>query len=106
MRTYVQLEYAALCVHVGVGVADATHAECVRALKEPALPRASYFSDIALSGSCRLRSTLAAASVLIAHAAVTAAKNVHPTPLCWCRLLTPDVPESLQLRTTLLTKVP
>ncbi len=50
-------------------------AECVRALKGLALPRASHSSEIALSGSRRLRSTLAAAPVLFAHAVVTEAKN-------------------------------
>ena len=47
-----------------VGVADVrTQAECVRALKGLALPRASHSGDIALSGSRRLRSSLAALSV-------------------------------------------
>ena len=48
-----------------------TQAECVRALKGLALPRASQSVEIALSGSRRLRSTLAAMSVRFAHAAVT-----------------------------------
>ena len=52
-----------------------TQAECVRALKGLALPRASHSSEIALADSRRLRSTLAAVSVLFAHAIVTVAKN-------------------------------
>jgi hypothetical protein len=46
-------------------------AECVHALKGLALPRASRSCVIALVGSCRLRTTLAAAPVLFAHAIVT-----------------------------------
>ncbi len=49
--------------------------EGVRALKGLALPRASSSSESALAGSRRLRSTLAAAPVLFAHAVVTARKN-------------------------------
>ncbi len=49
-------------------------AECVHALKGLVLPRASHSGDIALTGSRRLHSTLAAAPVLFAHAAVTVAK--------------------------------
>jgi hypothetical protein len=47
---------------------------CVHALKGLALPRKSHAGEIALSGSRRLlRSTLAAAPVLFAHAVVTEA---------------------------------
>ncbi len=49
-------------------------AECV-ALKGLALPRASHSSEIALAGSRRLRSTLAAAPVLLARAVLTVVKN-------------------------------
>ncbi len=48
-----------------------TQAECVRALKRLALPRVSHFGEIAPSGSRRLRSMLAVAPVLFAHAIVT-----------------------------------
>ena len=48
--------------------------ECVHALKGLALPRASHSSEIALVGSRRPRSTLAAAPVLFAHAAVAVAE--------------------------------
>ncbi len=41
------------------------------ALKGLALPRASHFGEIALSGSRRLRSPLAPAPVLFAHAVAT-----------------------------------
>ncbi len=47
-----------------------TKAEYVHALKGLALPRASHSGEIALSGSRRLRSMLAAAPVLFEHAAV------------------------------------
>ncbi len=40
-----------------------------------ALPRACHSSEIALAGSRRLHSTLAAAPVLFAHAVVTEIKN-------------------------------
>lgn len=50
------------------------NADCVHALKGLALPRVSHSGEIALSGSRRLRSTLAAAPVLFARAVVTAAK--------------------------------
>ena len=50
-------------------------AECVRVLKGLALPRATHSGKIALSGSRHLRSTLAAAPILFAHAALTVAKN-------------------------------
>ena len=52
-----------------------TQAECVRALKGLALPRAHHSGEIALAGSRGLHSTLAAAPVLFAHAAVTVAKQ-------------------------------
>ncbi len=48
---------------------------CVRALKGLALPRVSHSGEIALTGSRRLRFTLAAAPVLFAHAVVTVAKD-------------------------------
>ncbi len=44
-------------------------------LKGLALPRACHFGEIALAGSRRLRSTLAAAPILFAHAVVTEIKN-------------------------------
>ena len=44
---------------------------CVRALKGLALPRMSHFSEIAVAGPRRLRSTLAAALVLFADTVVT-----------------------------------
>jgi hypothetical protein len=46
----------------------------VHALKGLVLPRASHSSEIALSGSRRLRYALAAAPVLFAHAAVVSQK--------------------------------
>jgi hypothetical protein len=57
--------------------------ECARARARKGLaqPHAGHFSEIALSGSHRLRSSLAAASVLFAHAVVIAAKNRTPPPL-------------------------
>ena len=50
-------------------------AESAGARKGLALHRASHSSEIALAGSRRLRSTLAAALVLLAHDIVTVAKN-------------------------------
>ena len=47
---------------------------CMRALKGLVPPRASHSDAIALAGSRRLRSTLAAAPVLFAHAVVTEIK--------------------------------
>ena len=47
--------------------------ECVRALKGLALPRASHYSEIALAGSRRLHSMLAATPFLLAHAQHTKA---------------------------------
>ena len=52
-----------------------TQAECERALKGLALPRASHSGEIALSGLRRLRDTLATVPVLYAQAVVTVAKN-------------------------------
>ena len=52
-----------------------TQAECVHTLKGLALPRASHSSEIALVGSPRLCSTLAAEPVLFAHAVVTIVKK-------------------------------
>ena len=49
--------------------------ECVHTLKGLALPRASHSGEIALAGSRRLRSTLAAAPVHFVHAAVTVANS-------------------------------
>ena len=46
----------------------------MHALKGLALRRASHSGEIVLAGSRRLRSTLAAAPVLFAHAAVTETK--------------------------------
>ncbi len=43
--------------------------------KDLALPRTSHSGEIALPGSRRLRSTLAAAPVLFAHAIVTVVEN-------------------------------
>jgi hypothetical protein len=47
----------------------------VHMLKGLALPRACHSGEIALAGSRRLHSTLAAAPVLFAHAVVTEIKN-------------------------------
>ncbi len=69
-----------------------TQAECVRALKELALPRAttwraSHSGEIALSSSRRIRSAHAAAPVLFAHAVVTVAKScTSGTPTCLCAI--------------------
>ena len=52
-----------------------TKSKSVRTLKELALPRAFHSGEIALAGSRRLHSTLAAAPVLFAHAVVTEIKN-------------------------------
>ena len=52
-----------------------TQTECVRALKGLALPRVSHSGEIALAGSHRLHSTLAAVPVLFAHAVATGIKN-------------------------------
>jgi hypothetical protein len=59
-------------------------ADCVRALKGLALPRASHSSESTLSGSRRLRSTLVAAPVLFAHAVVTVAKNSTSATPSFC----------------------
>ena len=45
--------------------------ECMHVLKGLLLQRASYSDEIALAGSRRLRSTLAAAPALSTHAVVT-----------------------------------
>jgi hypothetical protein len=59
-----------------------TQTKCVCALKGVVLLGASYSGKIALAGSCRLRSTLAAAPVLFAHAVVTVAKkHTSATPI-------------------------
>ncbi len=50
-------------------------AKCVHAQIRLALPRVSHSGEIALAGSRRLRFTLAAAPVLVEHAAVTETKN-------------------------------
>ena len=52
-----------------------TKSKSVHTLKGLALPRACHFGEIALAGSRRLHSTLAAAPVLFAHAVVTEIKN-------------------------------
>ena len=52
-----------------------TKSKSVHTVKGLALPRASHSDEIALAGSRRLRSTLAAAPVLLAHAVVTEIKN-------------------------------
>jgi hypothetical protein len=75
---------AADCVFAAV-CACADHAACrggyftksksVHTLKGLALPRPCQSGEIALAGSRRLRSTLAAAPVLFAHAVVTKIKN-------------------------------
>jgi hypothetical protein len=58
----------------------------VHVLKGLALPRASHYGEIVLAGSCRLRSTLAVAPVLSAHAVVTVArigKIITPGQTMW-----------------------
>ncbi len=56
-------------------------AECVPPLRRLALPRVSHYGEIALAGSRRLRSKLAAAPVLFAHAVViVAGKCTSTTP--------------------------
>ncbi|MFN9909846.1 MAG: hypothetical protein ACK56F_27630 [bacterium] len=59
-------------------------AECARALRGLALPRASRSGEIALADSRRLRPTLVVAPVLFAHAVVIVAKTVHAPPLQAC----------------------
>ena len=49
--------------------------ECVRALEGLALLRASHYGEIALSGSRRLRATLAAMPIRFAQAVATVAKH-------------------------------
>ena len=66
-RTRVKSKHADL----GGGCAQA---ECAHARKGLVLPRASHSGEIALAGSRRLRSTLAAAPVLFAQAVVIVAK--------------------------------
>ncbi len=64
-------------------------AECVHTLKGLALPRASHSGKIALSGSRRLRSTLAAVPVLFAHDVVTEieiGRIISPSVLYVCAL--------------------
>ncbi len=58
----------------------------VHALKGLALPRASHSGEIALAGSRHLRSTLAAAPVLFAHAAITVGKTSSSAPLPCARV--------------------
>jgi hypothetical protein len=71
-----------------------TQAECARALKELALPRAttcrvSHSGAIALSSSRRMRSAHAAAPVLFVHAVVTVAENrTSATLTCLCTCMT------------------
>ncbi len=72
-----EASFAAVCAVLGGTGADATEppkTECVHARTGLALPRASCSGEITLAGS-RLRSTLAAALAIFAHAVVTAAKN-------------------------------
>ena len=52
-----------------------TKSKSVHTLKGLALPRACHYGEIALAGSRRLHSTLAAARVLFAHTVVTVAKT-------------------------------
>jgi hypothetical protein len=87
------LAFMNACAHVDAcgctlvcRVGGCTQAECVRALKALALPRASHSGEIALSSSRCLCSTvtLAAAPVLFAHAVVTVTKTVHPPSLHVC----------------------
>ncbi len=52
-------------------------AECVHAREGLVLPCASHSGEITLSGSRRLRSTLAAVSVYFTHAVVTVAKYLE-----------------------------
>jgi hypothetical protein len=54
-----------------------TKSKSVHTLKGLALPRASHSGEIALAGSRRLHSTLAAAPVLFAYAVVTEIKNKY-----------------------------
>ena len=68
------LEGAWLCLLV-------LKAECAHTLEGLALPRASHSGEIALSGSCRLRSTLATVPVLFAHDAATKSKLVEYSAL-------------------------
>ncbi len=52
-----------------------TKSKSVHALKGLALPRACHSGEIALAGSRRLHSALAAAPVFFAHAVVIEIKN-------------------------------
>ncbi len=66
-----------------------THTECVHAPKNLALPRVIHSGEIALLGSRRLRSMLAAALVLFVLAVVIVSKNhtyATPTPRAYGRL--------------------
>ena len=60
-----------------------TKSKSVHTLKRLALPRACHSGGIALAGSRHLRSTLAAAPVLFAHAVVTEIKT--------SRIITPSL---------------
>ena len=63
-------------------------AVCAHALKALALPRAGHSGEIALAGSRRLRSTVAAAPVLFTHALVTEIKIgriISPKSNSWCQ---------------------
>jgi hypothetical protein len=78
---FIELQYACrtraiLATRASRGDYSASYlkAKCVHALKGLALPRASHSREIALAGSSRLRSTLAAAQVLFAQAVVTEIK--------------------------------
>ena len=63
-----------VCIR-GADSTELPKCECVPARNGLALPRESHYGEIALAGSCRLLSTLAAALVLFAHAVVTVAKS-------------------------------
>ncbi len=68
----------AITLLVRARAADSTKymkTERVHALKGLVLPRSSHYGEITLAGSRHLRSTLAAAPALFAHAVTTAAKN-------------------------------
>jgi hypothetical protein len=62
-------------INRGANSIKLSNLECAHALKGLALPHASHSGEIALPGSLRLRSTLAAAPVLFVHAAVAVSKS-------------------------------
>jgi hypothetical protein len=73
----IKIEGEATCMAATKGASSTKlpKLEWVRAQKGLALPRASHPGEIALAGSRRLHSTLAAAPVLFAHDAVTVAEK-------------------------------